>query len=82
MVSRAYHAAQAGAGGGEVVFQFGDALAELLVAGCGLVVLVCETLVAGGQLVDAVDAVDAVDEGFAVDLVELVAELEPDPSAR
>ena len=76
MVSRAYHAAQAGAGGGEVVFQFGDALAELLVAGCGLVVLVCETLVAGGQLVDAVD------EGFAVDLVELVAELEPDPSAR
>jgi hypothetical protein len=64
------HAAQAGAGGGEVVFKFGDALAEGLVLGFGLGVLVGESLVVRGELVDALY------EGLAVDLVELVAELE------
>src|ERR1035438_1075764 len=46
---RADHAAQAGASSRKVIFQFGDAPAELLVAGGDLVVLVCETLVLGVQ---------------------------------
>jgi hypothetical protein len=55
LVGVADHAAQAGAGGGKIVFQLDDPTAKLVVVGGGLTVLVGQPLVVLGQLVDPGD---------------------------
>jgi hypothetical protein len=74
-VSVADHAAEAGAGCGQVGFQLSDASLQAVVVGCGLLGLVGQVLVVAGQFVDAGDQVLGGD-GF-----QLVAELVAQPLA-